>query len=345
MNSNEPTNQNHPLITPDHLQRLAVVYIRQSSEQQVRDNVGSTELQRGLTAVASSHGWPDSKIQTIDEDLGITGSSSEARTGWRRLQIMMAAGEVGAVFCATISRLSRQLHDFELFRRIAQENNTIIYTEGRFVDPNDSNDILFSQITAMLASHENRQRVRLMSQARITKAKQGEMVSVLPVGWIKGSDGYNYDPETKDIIRTIIDTFFQTRSIRRTVIALRKAGVQIPHRHGEGVSFKKACIGRVRNILLHPACTGVYVYGRTQSKPGGLVLANGQSPRIKVPEERWIKQFNHHPAYMTQEQQEEIKSILSKNRWDCRRRPGRGAAILQWFAPLRSMQQRVGRKL
>ena len=243
---------------------------------------------------------------------------------------MMAAGEVGAVFCVTISRLSRQLRDFELFRQIAAENNTIIYTEGRFVDPNDLNDILFSQITAMLASHENRQRVRLMSQARITKAKQGEMVSVLPVGWIKGPDGrYDYDPETKDIIRTIIDTFFQTRSIRRTVIALRKAGVQIPHRHGEGVSFKKAGIERVRKILLHPAYCGVYVYGRTQSKPGAPVLANGQSQRIKVPEERWIKHFNHHPAYMTQEQQEEIKSILSKNRWKCRHRPGRGPAILQ----------------
>src|SRR5215510_1607885 len=217
----------------------------------------------------------------------------------------------------------------QLDLRNVAENNTLIYTEGRCVDPNDLNDILFSQITAMLASHENRQRVRLMSQARLTKAKQGEMVSVLPVGWIKGSDGYDYDPETKDIIRTIIDTFFQTRSIRRTVIALRKAGVQIPSRHGNQVSFKKAGIDRVRKILLHPAYCGVYVYGRTQSKPGGLVLANGQSPRIKVPEERWIKQIDHHPSYLTQEQQEEIKSILSKNRWECRHRPGRGPAILQ----------------
>jgi DNA invertase Pin-like site-specific DNA recombinase len=245
MNSNKPIIQTHPLITPDHLRRLAVVYIRQSSEQQVQNNVGSTELQRGLTAVPRSYGWPDSRIQMIDEDLGITGSSSEARRGWQRLQIKMAAGEVGAVICVTISRLSRRLLDFELFRQIAAENNTIIYTEGRFVDPNDLNDILFSQITATLASHENRQRVRLMSQARITKAKQGEMVSVLPVGWLKGSDGYDYDPETKDIIRTIIDTFFQTRSIRRTVIALRKAGVQIPHRHGEGVSWPRpACCGK-----------------------------------------------------------------------------------------------------
>ena len=95
MNSNKPIIQTHPLITSDHLRRLAIIYVRQSSEQQVRDNVGSTELQRGLTAVPRSYGWPDSKIQTIDEDLGITASSSEGRTGWRRLQMMMAAGEVG----------------------------------------------------------------------------------------------------------------------------------------------------------------------------------------------------------------------------------------------------------
>src|SRR4029450_2729189 len=131
MNSNKPIIQTHPLITSDHLRRLAIIYVRQSSEQQVRDNVGSTELQRGLTAVPRSYGWPDSKIQTIDEDLGITGSSSEGRKGFRRLQIKMAAGEVGAVFCVTISRLSRRLLDFELFRQIAQENSTIIYTEGQ----------------------------------------------------------------------------------------------------------------------------------------------------------------------------------------------------------------------
>src|SRR5437763_6937165 len=125
MKNDEPVIQTHSLITHDHWRRLAIVYVRQSSEQQVRDNVGSTELQRGLTAVARSYGWPDSKIQTIDEDLGITGSSSEGRTGWRRLQMIMAAGEVGTVFCVTISRLSRQLLDFELFRQIAAENNTI----------------------------------------------------------------------------------------------------------------------------------------------------------------------------------------------------------------------------
>ena len=230
MKNNEPINQTHPLIRPDHLRRLAVVYIRQSTEEQVRDNPGSTDFQRSLAGVAQSYGWPESLVEIIEDDLGITGSSTERRTGWKRLQIMMAAKQVGAVFVATISRLSRQLIDFEVFRLIAAANDMLIYTDGRFVDPADSNDIIFSQIGGMIASFENRQRVRLMNQARITKAKQGMMVSVLPVGWIKGPDDrYDFDPETKDIIRTIIDTFFRTRAIRQTVIALRKTGVQIPY--------------------------------------------------------------------------------------------------------------------
>jgi hypothetical protein len=104
----------------------------------------------------------------------------------------------------------------------------------------------------------------------------------------------------------IIDTFWQTRSLRRTALALEKAGIQIPSRHGQRIGFKKPSIHRVRLILVHPAYAGTYVYGRTQSQPGGPVLANGESKRMKVPEERWIKIFNHHPAYITQEQQEEV---------------------------------------
>jgi DNA invertase Pin-like site-specific DNA recombinase len=121
---------------------------------------------------------------------------------------MVAAKEVGAVFVTTLSRLSRQVLDLEIFRRMAEANDTLLYTDGRFVDPADSNDIIFTQFQSMLASFENRVRVRVMSQARMTKAKQGAVVSSLPVGWIKGPDKkYDFDSEVKDAIHAIIDTF------------------------------------------------------------------------------------------------------------------------------------------
>ena len=329
MQNNELTTLTHPLITRDHLRRFAVVYIRQSTEEQVRENTGSTDFQRNLTAKARLYGWPDCLIELIDDDLGLSGSSPE-RSGWQRLQVIIGTKQVGAVFVSTISRLSRQLIDFEVFRLIAAENNTLIFTDDRFVDPRDSNDIVFSQMTAMFASFENRQRAKHMSQARMTKAKQGEVVSTLPAGWLKGPDGrYDYDPEIKDTIRMVIETFWQARSIYGTVKALARAGVQIPHRRGGRIYFIKPTVHRVARILSHPAYAGTYIYGKTQSHLGAPVLPSGQSKRIKVPEDRWIIMDNHHPAYMTHEQQEEVKSILKKNGFVRRDRPGRGAALTQ----------------
>ena len=330
MTNNDLTNETHPLVTADHLRRLAVVYIRQSTEKQVSDNTGSTDFQRSLAALARSYGWPDTLVETIEEDLGITGSSTERRRGWQQMQMMVNAKRVGAVFVATVSRLARDLFDFEVFRRIAAHNNTLIHMEGRFIDPADSNDILFSQLTAMLASHENRQRAKFMGQARITKAKQGVVVSNMPIGWIKGpNDKYDYDPETKDVIRLIIDTFCQTRSAHKTVMTLGKAGIDIPHRVGQRVCFTKPKIDRVIKLLRNPAYTGIYIFGKTQSQPGGPILGTGESKRIKVPEDRWIKTLNHHPAYMSQQQQEDIKAILKANHFERRDRPGRGPALSQ----------------
>jgi DNA invertase Pin-like site-specific DNA recombinase len=122
MRNNELTNQTHPLITPDHLRRLAVVYIRRS-----------TDYKRSLATVAMYYGWPDSQIEINDEDLGTSGISTERR-GWQRLQMMIDANQVGAVFVTTTSRLSRQILDIELFRQRAALHNTLLYTDGRIVN-------------------------------------------------------------------------------------------------------------------------------------------------------------------------------------------------------------------
>jgi DNA invertase Pin-like site-specific DNA recombinase len=247
MKNNQAIKQTHPLITPDHLRRLAIIYVRQSTEEQVRDNVGSTEYQRGLVEVGRALGWEESQIQVIDEDLGKSGSSTERRKGLQRLQTLIVAKQVGIVIVATISRLSRQVLDFEIFRRMAAAHNTLLYTDGRLVDPADSHDTIVSQISAMVAHYENRQRADMMRKARKVRAQQGVVVSTLPVGWIKGPDSeYSLDPETKDTIRTIIDAFWRTRALRRTVIELKKAGVKIPARHGQRVTYKEPHIARVR---------------------------------------------------------------------------------------------------
>jgi hypothetical protein len=188
---------------------------------------------------------------------------------------------------------------------------------------------IISQITAMVAQYENRKRAEITLNARLALARRGEVVSRLPVGWVIGPDEkYDYDPQAENAIREIIQTFWQTRSIRRTVIALAKAGVQIPCRKKDGkLCWAKPTTSRVTFILTHAAYTGTYVFAKTRSEPGGPLRARGQ--RIKLPEERWIRHVNHHPTYMTIEEQEKIKAILTKNQFTRRYRAGRGPALTQ----------------
>jgi len=182
----------------------------------------------------------------------------------------------------------------------------------------------------MVAHFENRKRAEVMMQSRLTKARRGEAVSNLPIGWIQNPDSsYDFDPEAEATIRLVIETFWQTRSAHATVRALAKAGIQIPYRDRQRICFRKPSVCRVLRILKNLNYSGTYFYGKTQSHPGGPTLPNGQSQRIKVPEEKWIKIFDHHPAYMTKEQQEEIKSILNKNQYLNRDRPGKGPAPMQ----------------
>jgi DNA invertase Pin-like site-specific DNA recombinase len=265
------TNRIHAAISADHLRRLAVIYVRQSTLEQVRDNTGSATYQKNLTAVAQSYGWPDSRIVIIDDDLGKSGCSTEGRTGWQRLQEMIDADQVGAVFAANMSRLSRRLSDFELFRLRAAYHNTILYIDGRFLNPADSNDAAVSQITAMVAQFENRKRAELMMQGRLAKAKRGEVMTRLPLGWIKRFDGqYDYDLAVKDTIAMIINTFRQTRSLHRTVKQLAQARITLPPRCvrspglnrnvGRPFPGRKITLERVKAILVHPAYAGTYIW-------------------------------------------------------------------------------------
>jgi hypothetical protein len=124
----------------------------------------------------------------------------------------IAANQVGAVFAANVSRLSRQLLDFESFRVLAAYHRVLLMTDGRVIDPADTNDTVLVQVSATIFQFENRKRAQVMREARITKARQGVIVSLLPVGWVLGPDQkYEYDPAVKDVIDLVIATFWKTR--------------------------------------------------------------------------------------------------------------------------------------
>jgi hypothetical protein len=145
----KPKNETHALISPKHLRQLAVVYAKQSTEQQAKKNTGGLRRQRTLAEVARSYGWPDSRIEIIDDSLGRSGSSAETRMGWQRLQELIDAGQVGAVFVTNISRLSRQVMEFELFRLRAALHDTLLFADGRFIDLAGATDRIVSELVNM----------------------------------------------------------------------------------------------------------------------------------------------------------------------------------------------------
>jgi DNA invertase Pin-like site-specific DNA recombinase len=326
MKNTEGTLLTNPLITTQHLTRKALIYVRQSSVDQVERNTGSQAFQRNQADLARAYGWPEELIEVIDEDLGRSGSTVDRRTGWQKMFDQIAAHKVGCVFAVNISRLGRELLPIEQLRTMALYHGTLLCLDNRFSDPSNPNDTVLTQITATFAQYENRKRVEHMTQARLAKARQGGVVSQLPIGWIKNpDDSWDYDPAVKDTISTIIDVFKQVRTLRGTAQELIRAGVKLPSRHGP----KKPTPHLLRQILGNPAYAGTYVYGKTESQRGGPVLANGYSVRVKVPEHLWVKRPNNHPPYLTEEFQQEIKVILLNNNFRHRHRSGRGRALTQ----------------
>ena len=143
------TNETHALITPEHLRRRAVVYCRQAGKGRGDRKTGGTADPRSLFEIARSCGWPDSQVEVINDDLASSGVSAETRPEWQRLQELIKAGQIGAVFVSTISRLSRHALEIELFRLRAALHNTLLYADGGFMNPADECDRILSKLVKM----------------------------------------------------------------------------------------------------------------------------------------------------------------------------------------------------
>ena len=99
-------------IKPTHTQRVALVYIRQSTPTQVEQNRESTARQYALAHRACQLGWSREQVIVIDEDLGLSGSGVDKRSGFTRLTHEVALAHVGIVLGLEVSRLARSCSDW-----------------------------------------------------------------------------------------------------------------------------------------------------------------------------------------------------------------------------------------
>jgi len=322
---------NHPLITAQRLKHRVVVYIRQSSEAQVEQHTGSTEYQRKLAELALAYGWQPEQIILIEDDLGRSGTGVGHRPGWTKMEQLIVSGTVKVVIAANTSRLSRNLIDLIQLFALAARYEVVLIVDNKVIDPRDDHDIFVSRILGSVAEYENKLRAETMMRARLVKAQRGEVVFPLPTGLLKLDDGTVIkNPDTKDVIELVIATFWQKRSLLKTVRELRARGVKLPSRgRRHKIEWREPILSRVSRILLNPGHAGIFAYRRSEQFPDLRKHRNGRIGRRPTSPDRWVSFFNRFPAYMSPEQQEEIKNILRKNSFSRRERPGRGSALTQ----------------
>lgn len=136
------TQPRSPKITPSHLERKAVVYIRQSSPKQVRTNTESQRNQRALVERAVALGWERSRVVVLDADLGQSAASTEGRDDFTTLTADVALGHVGIIFGWEVSRLARNNADWYHLLDLASVVGTLIADIEGVYDPRSYNDRL-----------------------------------------------------------------------------------------------------------------------------------------------------------------------------------------------------------
>jgi DNA invertase Pin-like site-specific DNA recombinase len=250
-----------PKIRPDHLRRQAVVYVRQSTLQQVRGNRESSTRQYALADRAKALGWPAAAVQTIDDDQGRSGAHADHRHGFEKLLAEIGAGQVGVVLALEASRLARSSVDWHRLVEIRVVTRTLLADEPAVYDPRDPNDRLLLGLKGTLSEAELMTIRGRLHDGRWSKARRGELAPPLPVGFVRTEAGavvQHPDRQVQARLRYVLDLFAELRVARRVVVRLRQEKLKIPAQgwggpgHGE-VRWKEPTFGAVMRLLHNPA--------------------------------------------------------------------------------------------
>jgi DNA invertase Pin-like site-specific DNA recombinase len=329
-------------VKAHHLQRKAVIYIRQSSLHQVHEHEESKRQQYQLVALAQSLGWAETACEIIDDDQAISAAQSYNRPGYQRLTAMVALREVGLIVGIDVGRLARNCLDWYNLLQIAAVFDVLVADAEGLYDLNQFNDRLLLGLKGIFAEAELHQIQARMVGARMSKAARGELRFRLPIGleWdeLSGRPRLVADQAIREAIALVFRLFGQLRSIRAVLRYLRTAELELPYQRrapglGDPVEWRKPTSEALQAILDNPLYAGVYCYGRRETTldPIERVMHKRQRPR-----EQWLTFLpEHHPGYITLAEYDENQRILANNAYRFPHSQGaarKGKALIQGLA-------------
>jgi DNA invertase Pin-like site-specific DNA recombinase len=326
-------------IQPHHLQRRAVIYVRQSSPGQVLNNQESARLQYAMKRRAVERGWHERDTVVIDTDLGITATSAADRPGFQELVAMVSLGHVGIVFAYDATRLARNCTDWYQLLDLCGLRQCLVGDQDGIYDPATPNGRLILGLKGLIAELElHTIRARLLAGS-ISKAERGELPIALPTGLVRLESGQVVkDPnrEIQDRIALVFQTLLDKKSLPKVVRHFRDHRLKIPRCDKWGdIHWKQATTYVVSALVHNPAYAGAYAWGRTR-----LVKSpkTGRKQQVPLPREQWrVCLRDKYPAYISWDVFERIEAMLRDNHAEYRRNqtrgvPREGKALLQGIA-------------
>src|SRR2546425_355467 len=313
-----------PKIKPEHLARKAIVYLRQSSEKQVRQNKESQRLQMDLAERMRALGWKE--VEIVGSDLGSSAAIASARReGFERVLSSVALGAVGVVGSREVSRLSRTDKDWCRLLEVCQIFGTLIADEQQVYDLNYLDDQLVLGIKGTLSVVELKVLRQRLQAGQESKARRGELFKRLPVGYARDGLGkvvLHPDQRLREAIHLVFTKFRELWSVRQSFQWFRDHDVVLPANpiRGTRIIWKIPTQSLIRDMLCHPFYAGAYVWGRrpveTQLVEGRLEKHQGATRRAT---ECRVFLPDHHEAYIDWATYEENQRMIRRNsvNWQC----------------------------
>jgi DNA invertase Pin-like site-specific DNA recombinase len=319
-------------IQGHHLERWAIVYVRQSHPQQVQRHRESAQVQANLHQRAHAWGWPAERIRVLDGDQGCSGTTTIGRDDFAWLLSEIALGHVGLVLGFQINRLAREDEACCRLVKVCAACDTLLADQDGLYHPQDFNDRLLVTLKGFMGGIELHQLQQRMQAGRLNRARRGEWLGQVPPGYVLGPDHklqFDPDAQAQAVIRLVLDQFAGLGSVSGVLRYLRHHQIQLPFRPSSGPQKGQLCWHTphretLRKLLRHPAYAGVYTWGRRAVDPRRAVPGQRGCGRVeRSPQDCPVFLPDNHPAYLSWEHYQSNLRRLQQQR---RRGPVPGPA-------------------
>ncbi len=309
-------------IRSHHQDRLAVVYVRQSTAQQVLEHRESAALQYNLRRRAVEWGWPLERVLVIDEDQGHSGQAAEGRLGFQRLLVEVGLDHVGLILGIEMSRLARSNKDWHQLLELCAVFHTLLADQDGLYDPREYNDRLLLGLKGTLSEAELHILRQRMYQGLLNKARRGEVFNHPPLGYIRqpcGGLAMDPDEQVQSVVRLIFDQFDALGTINALLRFLVRHQICMPIRPLGGpergqLQWRRPNRQTLRWLLQHPLYAGAYVWGRRAVDPRHKVPGRPGTGRQVVPPEHCLVLIKDRcPAYISWDQYQANRRRIAEN--------------------------------